>query len=233
MAIWSIVAAPLIMGNDMRNVSQASKAILTNAAAIAIDQDPLGQQGLRLANYSSTSPQQVWYRILADGSVAVGLYNKMGMPAPPIPGPPCDTWTHTTDGYYEACGGTSGNVGQFSGLTPQQAQAACCSNEQCAGLSFGLDGPGKSTGSGYYKGNAQCGFYKTPGYDGWFKPNQVPSSNGTAADITINFSDVNLFGSVEIMDVWAQSSLGIFKGSYTAKGVELHDTAFLRLIPRG
>ena len=29
MAIWSIVAAPLIMGNDMRNVSDASKAILT------------------------------------------------------------------------------------------------------------------------------------------------------------------------------------------------------------
>lgn len=43
MAIWSISAAPLIMGNDLRNVSAASKAILLNAEAIAIDQDPLGQ----------------------------------------------------------------------------------------------------------------------------------------------------------------------------------------------
>ena len=231
MAIWSLVAAPLIMGNDMRNVSKASAAILTNAAAISIDQDPLGQQGLRLTN-SSSAPTQVWYRLLADGSVAVGLYNKMGTPAPPIPGPPCNEWTHTTAGYYEACGGSAGNVGQFSTLTPAQAQAACCSNLQCAGFSFGWDTPGKTTGSGYYKGNAQCGFTSAAGYEGWFKPNQVPTSNGTAVDITVNFSDIDLFGNVEVMDVWAQKSLGVFTGSYTAKGVAFHDTAFLKLTPK-
>lgn len=38
MAIWSIVAAPLIMGNDLRNVSADAKAILLNPEAIAIDQ---------------------------------------------------------------------------------------------------------------------------------------------------------------------------------------------------
>ena len=77
------------MGNDMRNVSDASKALLMNAEAIAIDQDPLGQQGLRLGN--ATDATQVWYRVLADGGVAVGLYNKEGTPQPPIPvGPPCN-----------------------------------------------------------------------------------------------------------------------------------------------
>ena len=221
MAIWAISAAPLIMGNDMRNVSAASRAILLNGEAIAIDQDPLGQQGLRLSN-SSQDGQQVWARVLADGSVAVGLYNKGGSPQPPIPAPPCTVWTHSTGGYYEACGGAAGNVGTFSGLTAQQAQAACCSNPQCAGFSF-------SGGSGYYKGNAMCGFQKTAGYEGWYKAGQVPSANGTAVDITVNFADLNLVGSVRVRDVWAQADAGVFTGSYTAKAVPFHGTALLRL----
>ena len=43
LAIWSISAAPLIMGNDLRNVSAASRAVLLNPHAIAINQDGLGQ----------------------------------------------------------------------------------------------------------------------------------------------------------------------------------------------
>ena len=226
MAIWSIIASPLIMGNDMRNVSAASKAILTNPAAIAVNQDPLGQQGLRLNN-ASTDAQQVWWRVLADGSVAVGLYNKAGTPQPPIPGPPCTTWTHTSAGYYESCGGDAGNVGTFSGLTPAQAQEACCANPKCAGFDYS----GGATGSGYYKGNAMCGFTHAAGYEGWFKPNQVPSANGTAMDITVNFADLNLEGAVTVYDIWAQQSLGSFKGSYTSKQVPFHGTAFLKLTP--
>ena len=67
----------------MRNVSAASRAILTNADAIAVSQDPLGQMGLRLEN-SSSAPLQRWWRVLANGDVAVGLYNKAGgAPAAP------------------------------------------------------------------------------------------------------------------------------------------------------
>ena len=73
MAIWCISASPLIMGNDLRNISEASKAILLNADAIAVSQDPLGQMGIRL---TSDTPQQVWSRELANGDVAVALYNK-------------------------------------------------------------------------------------------------------------------------------------------------------------
>lgn len=40
-------------------------------------QDPLGQMGLRLDN-SSDAPQQRWARVLANGDVAVALYNKAG-----------------------------------------------------------------------------------------------------------------------------------------------------------
>ena len=38
MAIWSILAAPLIMGNDLRTVSASARAILVNPEAIAVDQ---------------------------------------------------------------------------------------------------------------------------------------------------------------------------------------------------
>ena len=76
MAIWSIIAAPLIMGNDARSIKPSSAEILLNRHAIAIDQDNLGRQGGRLDAHSASTPQQVWWRPLSGGDVAVGLYNK-------------------------------------------------------------------------------------------------------------------------------------------------------------
>jgi len=73
MAIWSISASPLIMGNDMRKVSEDSKKILLNKHAIAVSQDPLGQMGVRLSPNANT---QVWARKLKNGDVAVALYNR-------------------------------------------------------------------------------------------------------------------------------------------------------------
>ena len=227
MAIWSIIASPLIQGNDPRNVSAASRAILVNPDAIAVNQDALGQMGLRLENASS-APTQRWWRVLANGDVAVALYNKAGAPQPPIPGPPCTSWAATTNGYYEACGGAAGDVGSFSGLSRAQAQAACCSDLQCAGFSYVPDG-GNSTGSGYYKGNLQCGFVQDAGVEGYAKPGQVPSPSGNAQDITINFADVNLVGAVTVYDIWARQTLGSFTGSFTAAQVPYHGSAFLRL----
>ena len=50
MAIWSILAAPLIMSNDLRSIRPEMKAILQNKNGLSIDQDPLGIQGRRLSN---------------------------------------------------------------------------------------------------------------------------------------------------------------------------------------
>merc|ERR1712217_429810 len=223
MAIWSISASPLIMGNDLRNVSAASKQILLNKDAIAVSQDPLGKMGIRHKSFSSASPTQVWYRELSHGDIAVALYNKASGSNPPIPGPPCSAWNKTDGGYLEACGGGSGNVGSFSGLSLEQAQDACCKDTKCAGFDFR-----SSDGSGFYKGNQNCGLVKSTEYVGYTKPSQMPQEGGKA-DIKLNFAMIGLSGKVHVYDIWAQKDMGTFEDSFTARDVPKHGTAFLRL----
>jgi len=73
MSLWSLLSAPLLAGNDIRDMSPAIKAILMNKEAIAIDQDPLGKQAVRVAK---TETSEVWSKPLEDGGVAVGLFNR-------------------------------------------------------------------------------------------------------------------------------------------------------------
>jgi alpha-galactosidase len=66
-------------GNDLREMSQATRDILLNKEVIAIDQDPLGKQGTRTRRAGSL---EVWTRPLADGGRAVLLFNRGATPAP-------------------------------------------------------------------------------------------------------------------------------------------------------
>lgn len=52
MAIWAILAAPLLMSVDLRTIRPEYKAILQNKKIIAVDQDPLGIQGRRIYKVS-------------------------------------------------------------------------------------------------------------------------------------------------------------------------------------
>jgi alpha-galactosidase len=73
MSLWAILAAPLLAGNDLSQMTAETKSILMNKDVIAIDQDPLGKQGDRV---SAEGPFEVWSKPLKDGSVAVGLFNR-------------------------------------------------------------------------------------------------------------------------------------------------------------
>ncbi len=75
MSLWSMLAAPLLAGNDLRDMTQSIKDILMNREVIAIDQDPAGRQGKRL---SQTGDQEVWVRDLAGGAKAIALFNRGG-----------------------------------------------------------------------------------------------------------------------------------------------------------
>jgi alpha-galactosidase len=72
-SLWAMLAAPLIAGNDLRNMTLEIHDILTNKEAIAVDQDPLGSEGKRV---SKNGDLEVWARPLQDGSRAVILLNR-------------------------------------------------------------------------------------------------------------------------------------------------------------
>ncbi len=65
-------------------------------------------------------------------------------------------------------------------------------------------------------------------YDGYTKPGATPSP-GLPADITIEFADINLLSPVTVYDIWAQTNLGQFSGSFTAKAVPYQGTGFYRM----
>lgn len=73
-SLWAMMAAPLIAGNDLRDMSDEIRDILTNRDVIAVDQDPLGVQGRVVLDRGYGA--QVWAKPLADGSVAVALFNQ-------------------------------------------------------------------------------------------------------------------------------------------------------------
>jgi alpha-galactosidase len=78
-SLWAMLAAPLMAGNDLQKMTPEIKEILTNKEVIAVDQDPLGRQGSRVAKHG---PVEVWSRQLQDGSRAVILLNRATTAAP-------------------------------------------------------------------------------------------------------------------------------------------------------
>jgi alpha-galactosidase len=74
-SLWSILAAPLIAGNDLRNMRPEIQDILTNKEVIAVDQDSLGREGERVGKDANV---EVWAKQLKDGSRAVVLFNRGG-----------------------------------------------------------------------------------------------------------------------------------------------------------
>jgi len=114
MSLWSMLAAPLIAGNDLRDMTPAIHDILTNKEVIAIDQDPHGKQATRV---SKSGDQEIWTRQLSGGDYAVALFNRAkdeaemtvkwsGVGIKGGPGKVRDVWAHsdvkTSGGNYSA-----------------------------------------------------------------------------------------------------------------------------------
>ncbi|HYJ46651.1 MAG TPA: glycoside hydrolase family 27 protein [Pyrinomonadaceae bacterium] len=72
-SMWSMLAAPLIAGNDLRNMSKEVREILTNREVIAVNQDALGIEGFQ---YSAKEGLEVWFKPLKDGDWAMVVLNR-------------------------------------------------------------------------------------------------------------------------------------------------------------
>ncbi len=120
-SLWAILAAPLMAGNDIINMSDEIREILTNKEVIAVDQDSLGKQGTRVKDLGDL---EVWSRVLADGSRAVALFNRGEKEAEisfewrdigysnKLKADVRDLWKHKNLGEYQ--GGFSAKVGRHS-----------------------------------------------------------------------------------------------------------------------
>ncbi len=129
--MWAIAAAPLIAGNDLRSMSQATINILTAPEVIAIDQDALGVQGIKVTD--NGSGLQVWSKTLTGTNTkAVALLNR----------------------------------------------------------------------------------------------------SASAANMTVNWSDIGLSGSATVRDLWARADLGSFSGSYTVS-VPSHGIVLIKVVAGG
>jgi alpha-galactosidase len=72
-SFWALLAAPLIAGNDLRDMRPEIHDILTNKEVIAVDQDAAGHEGERVWKKGDL---EVWAKPLGDGSRAVILFNR-------------------------------------------------------------------------------------------------------------------------------------------------------------
>src|SRR5215475_1391614 len=72
-SFWSLLASPLMAGNDLRDMTPEIKEILMNKEVISINQDALGMQGRRV---SKKGDLEIWSKQLKDGSRAVILLNR-------------------------------------------------------------------------------------------------------------------------------------------------------------
>jgi alpha-galactosidase len=77
MTLWSMLAAPLIAGNDLRAMSDETKSILMNPDVIAIDQDPDANPIRRLPTQGKL---ETLTRTLHDGTTAVAIFNRGNTP---------------------------------------------------------------------------------------------------------------------------------------------------------
>lgn len=79
-SLWALLNSPLMIGCDIREMSEETKTILTNAGVLAINQDPAGRQPY-IAGGTHESP--IWVKLLANGDFAIGAFNLSDTQAAP------------------------------------------------------------------------------------------------------------------------------------------------------
>jgi alpha-galactosidase len=70
--LWCLLAAPLLLGCDLTKLDSFTRSLLTNDEVLAVNQDPLGRQGVRVAG---DHRHHVIVKPMADRSLAIGLFN--------------------------------------------------------------------------------------------------------------------------------------------------------------
>jgi alpha-galactosidase len=76
-SLWCMLAAPLFAGNDLANMTETTRDLLTDKELIAIDQDPLGRQGFKIKDYGEL---EIYYKPLQNEELAICIFNRFDHP---------------------------------------------------------------------------------------------------------------------------------------------------------
>jgi alpha-galactosidase len=79
-SLWTLQAAPLLIGADMTQFDRFTTALMTNHEVLEVSQDVLGRGASRVYQRERL---ELWARPLADGTIAAGLFNR-GLRAAPV-----------------------------------------------------------------------------------------------------------------------------------------------------
>jgi alpha-galactosidase len=72
-SMWCLLSAPLLIGCDLEELDAFTLGLLSNDEVLALDQDALGKQAVRVA---TIGPVDVFAKELEDGSTALGFFNR-------------------------------------------------------------------------------------------------------------------------------------------------------------
>ena len=77
-ALWAMLNSPLVLGNDIRSMTEETRAVLTNKDIIALNQDTLGIQAFRYKTVSDSI--EIWVKPLAGDEWALLFLNRSKAP---------------------------------------------------------------------------------------------------------------------------------------------------------
>eukprot|EP01050_Picozoa_sp_SAG11_P011107 SAG11_NODE_1153_length_5662_cov_51.111810_3_plen_457_part_00 len=226
-ALWVLMAQPLHLGLDLRNVSAELLGVISNEEVLALHADRLGKMGIRAQmSDGRMNGTQVWARELSDGSRLVGLLN-LGGGAGASSADTC-SWERKSGGYFQS--GPRGNFACYKESTVPQMKAACCS----AGLDHctGFNTPSATHIGGCAKHDSAGGWVNASGQDDFIiakgHPRPVPPP---ARRICVAWGDIGLNPqeTLFVRDLWQRKSLGSYAKEFCMDSVKGHDMALLHV----
>ena len=185
LGLWAISGAPLLAGNNLATMDTTTRGSLTNREVIAVDQDPLGRQGTKVAE--AQTGLQVYNKILVGGNRAVLLLNRTNTAAAitarwtdlGLSGPAAvrNLWTATGLGTFSGSYATSVPANEAVLLTVAATGSSSSSSSSSSSR------PG-SSGSGSSSGGSATGCrvaYTTSDWDTGFTANVTVTNTAATA----------------------------------------------------
>lgn len=232
MSLWCLFASNLMLGSDLRNISNTTLEIIGNPEALAVNRDSLGAHGRLVHDHTGPPPT---------------LVATPGVATPPMT---CSAGALSPGAFLR--------VGNF---TISEALKFCTSNTSCGGFttrSSTCDATGENSTQIheiYFKTDL-AGHNTDPVWHTWKKPNYVPPpppprlqvfakpmASGSRAIVLLNRGPAPVDAEVtwemialgapatwskaKVRDLWAHKDLGSFEGSFTFNGLASHGAAFL------